>query len=317
MTTSRRLFLAQASLVAGATVLTKHLRSANPAGILTRTIDSGNDALTIYHTNNLNGQIGPVYKNFGGLNQVKLHMGNKTRTGLLLDAGGFTNKSDSFEQQKNIVGVMNDAGYKAAAISGLDFSGSTHRLAELVSHMKFQLINCNHRLNKELQSLIKPYTVVRAGTVKIGITGVSAPLNGAVYFDAIECANRTARFLKHNEGCHLVICLSDIGFNKGGNELSDQKLAAESEHIDIIIGRDRGNFLGNNVVLHNKLKQEVVFSAAVGKGLMPGKAVVCFDDDRKKKRFTVEHVIAGKPDDKSFAAAFRELQSAGADRLLS
>jgi len=317
MTTSRRLFMAQASVVAGVVILKKHFVPVNLAVNPGESTFVSDNTLIIYHTNNLNGRIEPDYQNPGGFDRIGLQLKNEKNPGLLLDAGSFLNTGHSFSQQKNTVALMNAIGYKAAAVGGLDFSGDGERMAALIPQMQFSLVNCNHRFSAGLKSLIKPYRVFKAKGLKIGVTGVCLPLNGAKYIDAIECANRTARFLKEDERCNLVICFSDLGFGNGENELSDQKLAATSEHIDLVIGTDRGKFNNNDRVLRNKLKHEVVFSAAVGKGLTIGKTVIDFNDEKRKHSMIVEHIIPGKPENQSFAVALRELRSIDPSAILS
>src|ERR1700722_4531620 len=215
MTTSRRLFLAQASLVAGSAVLKRNLIATNVSGQSGNTIRGSNNAVIICHTNGINGNMGPVYKNVGGLRQIRTQLKNESGGHLLLDAGSFLTTRGDFDQQKHIVEMMNSTGYKAAAISGMDFSGDSGQLAELFRYMQFSLINCNHKFNPGLKSFIRPYLLIKTGGLKIGVTGVCLPIKGAAYFDPIECANRTAQFLKENERGHLVICFSNLGFGKG------------------------------------------------------------------------------------------------------
>jgi 5'-nucleotidase len=310
MNSSRRVFLAQASVAAGAVLLTKHFGSAALGGQPGETIAGTSNALVIYHTNSTNGNMGPVHKTLGGLRQINTHLKNEGNSALLLDAGNFFNTRMSFEQQKAVATIMNSTGYKAAGISGLDISDDGRHLKALAPYMEFSLINCNHRFTPGLKSFIKPYRIFKNGAIKIGVTAVCTPLKGATYINAIDCANRTTRFLKENEGCQLVICLSDLGPKRQESELNDQMLAEASEHIDMIIGNDHGKLQLNDAVWRNKLKHEVVFSAAAVKGLTMGKTVFNFTEDKQKKGVSVEHIIPGKPAGQNFAAALRQLSLA-------
>jgi 5'-nucleotidase len=316
MNSSRRLFLAHATVAAGAVALQKKFVSTTLSGKLTNTIQGDSNAVTVYHTNGLMGSLGPVYKTAGGLRQINAQLQNEGTNNLLLDAGNFLNIRSGFEQQRQLVDLMNNSGYKAAAVSGMDFSDGGLQLTVLAPHMKFSLVNCNHLFTPALKKIIKPYLTFKSGNLKIGVTGVCAPLKGVTYADAVECANRTARFLKETERCHLVICLSDLGPAKKENEISDQTLAKSSEHIDMIIGNDHGKLHNNDAVWHNKQKREVIFVAAVSKGLTIGKSVISFNDEKLKKGIAIEHIIPGKPAGQNYGAALRELSLAAKPSLV-
>ncbi len=306
MNSSRRTFLSQATVVAGAVVITKRI------GTLALTSQPGafsnaENALTVYHTNNINGNVGPVHKNVGGLRKINIHLVNEGKGGLLLDAGNFLTRRGSVDDKKQVIAVMNNTGYKAAGISGLDLSDGGKLLAALNPGMQFSLINCNHGFSAQVKPFVKPYQVFKNGGIKIGVTAVCAPIKGAAYKNAIECANRTARFLKETENCQLVICLSDLGTAQQNPMLNDRALAESSEHIDLIIGNDHGKLLGNDMIMRNKLKHEVVFAAAVANGLTLGKTVFNFSDDKTKKGVAIEHIIPGKPAGQKLGAAMREI----------
>jgi 5'-nucleotidase len=316
MNSSRRLFLAHATVAAGAVALQKKFVSTTLSGKLDNTVQGDGNAVTVYHTNGIKGSVGPVYKTAGGLRQINAQLQNEGTNNLLLDAGNFLNMRMNFEQQRQLVALMNNSGYKAAAISGMDLSDGGEKLTTLAADMKFPLVNCNHRFTPDIKKIIKPYLTFKSGDLKIGVTGVCAPLKGVAYNDAIECANRTACFLKETERCHLVICLSDLGPVRKENELSDQALAKSSEHIDMIVGNDHGKLHNNDAVWHNKQKREVIFVAAVNKGLTIGKSVISFNDEKLKQGVTIGHIIPGKPAAQKYGAALRELSLAGDPSLV-
>jgi 5'-nucleotidase len=59
-----------------------------------------------------------------------------------------------------------------------------------------------------------------------------------VYSDPIDVAQHYSNFLKNEQKCDLVICLSHIGYDYKDepNKISDKILAAKTENIDIILG---------------------------------------------------------------------------------
>lgn len=256
--------------------------------------------------NGINGHIEPVYRGMGGLRQLNNSVENDKNGYLLLDAGGFLNANDGFAHQKATITMMNRARYTAAAISGLDLSDNGEQLQRL--GMQFPLINCNHQFPPLLKGIIKPYHIIKAGAITVGITAVTRPVKGAVYKNAIVCANRTARFLKETEGCHIVICLSDLGLSEQPGLPGDRTLAEVSEDIDMIIGSDQGSLLHNNMLFSNKVKREVVFSTAIEGALTAGKTVFSFSNDRQKKAVDIDHVFPGQSTSQSMAACFREVR---------
>jgi 5'-nucleotidase len=293
MNNPRRTFLSQLSLIAGAAALSKPLATAAAINKHINTLSAAKNAVTVYHTNDLRGNIATVYKNMGGLDKIKTELENQETGGLLLDAGNFINASQSLSQQKKLVALMNKMGYHAAAIGGQELSLGQDRLASLAASMTFTLLNCNYDFNNSLSNLVKPYTVMSSGRFKIGITAVGQQFEGIHYNDAIKSANNIAQLLKIREKCDLVICLSHLGFELDGDKPDSHKLAAQSEHIDIIIGGNNDKMLSNAKILHNKLKHEVILAQTAWDGLMLGRTIINFDRDKQKYGLRAKHFIPG------------------------
>ena len=58
----------------------------------------------------------------------------------------------------------------------------------------------------------------------------------------------------------LVICLSHLGFKYNSNKSSDEKLAAKTKNIDLIIGGHTHSFLNEPVIVKNSVKKDVLIS---------------------------------------------------------
>ena len=79
--------------------------------------------------------------------------------------------------------------------------------------------------------------------LKIGVFGLSLngglvqadKCEGIVYNDPIAVAQKIADRLRTKEGCDVVVCLSHLGF-RIKNGVCDEKLAAETKGIDVILG---------------------------------------------------------------------------------
>jgi 5'-nucleotidase len=306
MNNPRRVFLSQISLMAGTAAFCKPLASAAAITKHINTLHSAKNAVTVYHTNDLRGNVDAVYKNVGGISQIKTELKNQETGGLLLDAGNFINGSNSFSQQRQVVAMMNTMGYHAAAIGAQELLQGQDHLASLAPLMNFSLVNCNYEFNNNLRSLVKPYIVINSGSFRIGITGVGSQLSGVKYNDAIQSANRVAWLLKNKEKCDLVICLSHLGPISEDDKPDNHKLATQSENIDMIIGSNNNKLLINSKILHNKLKYEVILAQTAWDGLMMGRTIINFDSNKQKNGVNAKHFIPGVPA-KSFAASFAGL----------
>jgi 5'-nucleotidase len=308
MKKERRLFLTQMSFMAAIAALNKPLASAASIGKYVNTFHSGEHAVTVYHTNDLHGNIDAVYNNMGGFNQIKTLLEKQETHGLLLDAGDFLNGSHAPSRQREVIYTMNAMGYHAAAIGNHELAQGQDHLAKLAPLMQFTLVNCNYRFDNPLSKVVKPYLVINSGKFKIGITGVGHLLPGIIYKDAIQSANDVAKLLKEKENCDLVICLSHLGY-KGNDEKPDnQRLARESENIDLIISGHNRKLLRGPAIVLNKLKQEVVISQTAWDGLMMGRTIFSFESGKQKYNIKARHFIPGQPYDQTSAESFSRLR---------
>ena len=315
MTKNRRAFLSEISLMAGTAVLCKPLASAAAITKHINTLYTAKNAVTVYHTNDIRGNIDPVYKNIGGLSLIKAELEKQETSGLLLDAGNFINGTASFTQQKQVIAIMNKMGYHAAAIGSQELSMGQDHLASLAPLMNFAILNCNYEFSSNLSSLVKPYIIINTGNFRVGITGVGNQFKGIKYNDAIESANKVARLLKNEERCDLVICLSHLEYMREDNKANNHKLAAQSENIDMIIGSSGNKMLINSKVLHNKIKHEILLAQTAWDGMMLGHTIISFDSNKQKNDIKAKHFIPGTST-RYFAASFSDLRLKK-DELLS
>jgi len=310
MNNPRRLFLNQLTVMAGVAALNKPFTSAAAIARHINTLQTVGSQVTVYHTNDLRGNIDVVYKNMGGLDQIRTVLKNQEVNGLLVDAGSFLNASDNLSRQKKVIYTMNGIGYHVATIGSHELLHGQEHLATLVPLMQFALVNCNYQFDNQLSNLVKPYVIINSGKFRIGITGVGQQIGEVKYNDAIESANRMARLLKEDRKCDLVICLSHLGYNHEGSKPDNQKLAQQSENIDMIIGGQNHSLFNNTLVLRNKLKHEIIVAQTAWNGLMMGRTIINFDKEKQKNGIVAKHFIPGMPGNQSYAASFSDLQLA-------
>jgi 5'-nucleotidase len=267
-----------------------------------------NISLTILHTNDWHSRIEPFPQD-GGRNAG---MGGAVRRMrkisalreeldhiLLLDAGDVFQGTPYF----NLYGgelefkLMSQMGYDAVTIGNHDFDGGIEALAKQYDdHASFSLINSNYRLeNTPLAGKVRPYQIIEKGPLRVGILGVGIELEGLVpkaltgettYTDPIAAANEVAKYLKEEEQCDLVICLSHLGYQYREEKVSDIVLATQSRHIDLILGGHTHTFLDEPVVVKNRNEQGVLVHQVGWAGILLGRIDVSFDKKRGKKCFS-------------------------------
>jgi hypothetical protein len=123
--------------------------------------------------------------------------------------------------------------------------------------------------------LANDYKIVYKGDIKTGI--ITANNQSA----AADDINKLAAYLKKEKNCHLVVCLSQLGYNSATG-LNDLSLAASSTHLDVIIGGHADNFCSRPVIVQNKNKEEVIINHAATNELAFRKIEIGFNSRGKK-----------------------------------
>jgi 5'-nucleotidase len=283
---SRKIFIRQAALSAGAIIAGPTLLEA-----------AGSFAplkLTILHTNDVHSRL-ESFPMDGGRNQglggvaaraalIQQIRAEETHV-LLLDAGDIFQGTPYFNLYKGEpeIKAMTAMGYDACTIGNHDFDAGMENLAaQLAQHANFPMLVSNYDFTATaMEHKTVPYKIFKKGKLKIGVLGVGIEMHGLVpdtlygetkYFDPIQKANEVSAILKEKEGCDMIICLSHLGYQyKGSNKVSDEVLAKETEHIDLVIGGHTHTFLDNPVVVKNKKGDDVVVNQVGWAGIVLGR----------------------------------------------
>lgn len=103
--------------------------------------------------------------------------------------------------------------------------------------------------------------------------------------DPIEIAQHYADFLKKDKKCDLVICLSHLGYEYKNEEnlISDRKLAAQTENIDLILGGHTHTFLPEPQSVLNRQGKNVLINQVGFAGLLLGRIDFYFDKNKNIK----------------------------------
>lgn len=221
--------------------------------------------LVILHTNDTHSQIEPIRvgynKGLGGverrlqyIDSVRAKYGK--RKVLLLDAGDFNQGTPYYTVAHGDLEVelVNLMGYDVFALGNHEFDNGQEDLARRLKKCRHKTVTCNYDFsNTPLKKLVKPYTIVRRGGMKIGIVGATCYLEGVVLksaldnlvrLNAIEEVNRWADYLKNKKHCDLVILLSHLGYEGGTlDRPSDVIMVENSRNIDLVIGGHSHTYL--------------------------------------------------------------------------
>lgn len=306
----RRTFLKETGLAAASFLV------AHPLLYARESVKPRQSRLTILHTNDVHSRLDPFpmdgSSNAGrggvaaraslirSIRQRESHV-------LLLDAGDIFQGTPYFNIFKGEpeLKAMQMMGYDAAIMGNHDFDLGIDNFSEQMRHhAAFPIVMCNYDFRgTSMEDRFVPHMVVRKGDLRIGITGVGIELKGlvpdtlygkTVYLDPVARANEQAEYLKKQKKCDLVICLSHLGDKYEEQKVSDEILAKESAHIDLIIGGHTHRFFDAPRVYHNRIGQEVVVNQMGWAGLRLGRLDYVFDGSNGKKLANTQSLLIGK-----------------------
>ncbi len=260
--------------------------------------------ITVLHTNDVHSHIDPFPKshsefpNLGGLARratlVDTIRSENPNT-LLFDAGDIFQGTPYF----NFYGgelefkLMSKLKYDAATIGNHDFDNGIEGLLAQMPNAEFDLLSANYDFsNTVMDGHVKPYTIYTVDGIKVGVYGLGIGLEGlvnkkmykeTVYLDPYEIAMDSERRLKEDENCHLVICLSHIGYDyKINDRPNDLALAAKTRYTDLIIGGHTHTFLDKPTIVKNKTDHEILVNQVGCFGLNLGRIDFYFDSNTSR-----------------------------------
>ena len=213
--------------------------------------------LVILHTNDTHSTIFPVEQNIddkeiagrgGYLRRVNMLKEQRQQHPdlLLFDSGDFSQGSGYYTLFKGEVeiGLMNQMGYDAVTIGNHEFDFGLDNLARIFRMANFPIVCSNYDCKGTvLEGLVKPYITLKRNGVKIGVFALSPALKGLVfdgncqgitYLDPAETAQKYINFLRKQEKCDIVICISHLGWKE--SEYTDEMLLKGIEGCDLVLG---------------------------------------------------------------------------------
>lgn len=263
--------------------------------------------ISILHTNDIHSHIEPFtgsnerYANKGGLARIsqlaKMYKAENPNT-LLFDAGDMFQGTPYFNYFKGelMFKVMSAAGYDLGTIGNHEFDNGLQGILDPLPNAKFPLISSNYDFSDTiLAGKFDRFRIFEKQGVKIGVYALGIELDGlvgsknygnTVYNDPIKVAKEMEVFLRNDEDCDLVICLSHLGLRYRDDKVSDMVIAAETSMTDLIIGGHTHTYLEEPLVEKNKLGNPVIVNQAWWGGLVLGKIDFVFDRAKRNRSAT-------------------------------
>jgi len=270
--------------------------------------------LTILHTNDVHSRVEPFpmdgsrNEGLGGVAKratLIKKVRDEQKNVLLLDAGDIFQGTPYF----NFFGgeiemkLMSELGYDAATIGNHDFDGGIDGLERQLKNASFPLVVSNYNFNNTvLQGKTKAYKIFTKDGLKIGVFGLGIELKGlvpdklykeTVYEDPLNAADKWAAYLKQDQKCDFVICLSHLGYKYDENKVSDRVLAQSTANIDLIIGGHTHTFMREPERLLNKAGKPVLINQVGWAGIVLGRLDVYFEKNKKGTCITCKNLIVG------------------------
>jgi len=218
---------------------------------------------------------------------------------LLFDAGDIFQGTPYFNMFGGEIEfkLMTEMGYDAATMGNHDFDNGLEGFNKQLPNANFPFLTANYDFsNTLLKGKTQDYTIFQKGPIKVGVFGLGVELDGLVsknnygntiYQDPILIGNNMADKLR-SEGCHLIICLSHLGYKYENNKVSDVILASKSKNIDLIIGGHTHTFLDKPDEIINEKGVKVLVSQTGWGGIQLGQLDFYFSKKYMQKVSTID-----------------------------
>ena len=293
MNTNRRSFLKRNVLLSSSILLAGPVDALAKASRTIYTKSVNKKQVNIMYSNDINGAVNSTSQGFGGLKSLQTTINNELVSTLLLDAGGFLNFNRN--NHTETIQWMNKVGYHAVNLSAADLKQGIDAFASLLQDVAFDLLSCNYQFeHPKLQKAVKSYQVITYGKYRVGVTGVgeTVKMAGLKVSDPVIALNKMAKYLKEDEACDLVVCLSHLGFDLESKE-NNHNLAASTINVDMVIG---GNAkVGRSLlrIIKNAEKEEVLLGQNYGGAQSVSQVILAFNVFKEKNFLDLKQRVPG------------------------
>lgn len=249
--------------------------------------------LTILHVNDTHSHIDPersgeneglggVIEQAAYIDSVRVADGKENV--MLLHAGDFSQGTSYFTELGGDIeiDVLNAMGFDAVCLGNHEFDNGIEELVRRLRNLDVPVVCANYDFTSTpLEEYVKPYVVIEKAGMKIGVIGLLTDVRDVVdvhiaaqlhYQNPAEVTNRYAEYLKDEEGCSLVICLTHLGFER--EPYTDVELAEMIKDVNIIVGGHSHTKLKDLKKVKNLYGEDVIIVTDWKWGLQIGKLSV-------------------------------------------
>lgn len=194
--------------------------------------------------------------------------------------------------------MMNKLGYDAMTVGNHEFDDGPEVLRDFVGAVEFPILMSNADISGEplLADAIQKSTIIEKGGEKIGLIGLTpqdtdelaSPGPNVTFSDPVPAVQAEVDRLTA-EGVNKIVVLSHSGFNV------DQRVAAETTGVDVIVGGHTNTLLSNTaegaVGPYPTVVNGVQIVQAYAYGKFLGELNVTFDDSGNVTEATGDLVV--------------------------
>ncbi|MGB3245334.1 MAG: bifunctional metallophosphatase/5'-nucleotidase [Sulfitobacter sp.] len=261
--------------------------------------------LTILHTNDFHARFEPISKYdgpcsaedntagecFGGsarLTSAIADARSRTNNAILVDGGDQFQGTLFYTYYKGMLAaeMMNKMGYDAMTVGNHEFDDGPEVLKGFMDAVNFPVLMSNADVSAEplLADKLAKSTIIERGGEKLGLIGLTpqdtdelaSPGDNITFSDPVAAVQGEVDKLTA-EGVNKIIVLSHSGYNV------DQKVAAETTGVDVIVGGHSNTLLSNTDERAAGPYPTMVGSTAIVQAYAYGKFLgelnVTFDDE--------------------------------------
>lgn len=272
---------------------------------LTAGVAAADYALTILHTNDFHARFEPISrfdsgcslednaegKCFGGSGRLMTAIETaraRASNSILVDGGDQFQGSlfYTFYKGQLAAEMMNKMGYSAMTVGNHEFDDGPEVLRSFVGAVNFPILMSNADISGEplLSDVIQKSVVIEKGGERIGLIGLTpqdtpdlaSPGPNVIFIDPADAVQAEVDKLTA-DGVNKIIVLSHSGYGV------DQRVAAETTGVDVIVGGHTNTLLSNMndraVGPYPTMVGETAIVQAYAYGKFLGELNVVFDDE--------------------------------------
>ena len=305
---NRRDFLKNLSVIGGAVALSQLPQFAQAKS-------AKEIKITILHTNDVHSRIEPFpmdgskLQGLGGVarRSTLIHqIREKEKNVLLFDAGDIfqgTPYFNLFDGEVELT-IMSKLKYDAGTFGNHEFDNGITGILKHFDKAKFPFLIANYDFSQTaLAGKTKEYEIFERDGIKIGVFGLGVNIEGLVdkknyvgmqYLDPVATTNRIVPLLKQKHQCDIILCLSHLGYSYKEDKVSDLKLAAMTQDIDLIIGGHTHTYLEKPTEVKNAAGKITLVNQAATGGAILGRIDFIFNPITKEKKVAYNNYVLNK-----------------------